>query len=185
MSDFSSCDLLIVIGTSLQVGPFNSLMHRVPATCPRLLINMESVGEVESPRGLGFDFSGFTGKPGGIRDVRRLGDADEGILELARLVGWEEDLRRLKENEWRRLDELEGKAAPAPAKAESHPLEVKEKAQEKRTEVIEHVEKTVEANEGKKEEEGAVDQLTKAVAGVVLDGDTADTKRDVGKKPAL
>ncbi|BGP24504.1 Sir2 histone deacetylase Hst2 [Rhodotorula toruloides] len=183
LSDFSSCDLLIVIGTSLQVGPFNSLMHRVPATCPRLLINMESVGEVESPRGLGFDFTGFTGKPGGIRDVRRLGDADEGIMELARLVGWDEDLRELKEKELKRLDEQEGKAAPAPAQGDSE--QSKAKAEEKRLEVIEQVEKTVDATEGKEADEAGVDELTKAVAGVALDGDTAETQKDEEKNPAL
>lgn len=37
--DFASCDLLLVMGTSLQVQPFASLIHRVPQTTPRLLVS--------------------------------------------------------------------------------------------------------------------------------------------------
>ena len=36
--DFSSCDLLIVMGTSLKVQPFAGLVHRVKQTTPRLLV---------------------------------------------------------------------------------------------------------------------------------------------------
>ncbi|GAA6063479.1 hypothetical protein JCM10212_000995 [Sporobolomyces blumeae] len=45
LPDFDKCDLLIVLGTSLSVGPFNSLVHRVGRDVPRVLINLESVGE--------------------------------------------------------------------------------------------------------------------------------------------
>lgn len=45
LPDLHICDLLIVLGTSLSVQPFASLIHRVPLNCPRLLINLESVGE--------------------------------------------------------------------------------------------------------------------------------------------
>jgi len=40
-NDFKQCDLLIVLGTSLVVQPFASLIDRVGPHCPRLLINME------------------------------------------------------------------------------------------------------------------------------------------------
>jgi NAD-dependent deacetylase sirtuin 2 len=40
-SDFDKCDLLIVMGTSLVVQPFASLIDRVPKECPRLLLNRE------------------------------------------------------------------------------------------------------------------------------------------------
>lgn len=39
--DFDKCDLLIVMGTSLVVQPFASLIDRVPKECPRLLLNRE------------------------------------------------------------------------------------------------------------------------------------------------
>ena len=41
--DFKQCDLLIVLGTSLVVQPFASLIDRVGPHCPRLLINMEVI----------------------------------------------------------------------------------------------------------------------------------------------
>jgi len=43
--DFEQCDCLIVMGTSLKVQPFASLIDRVPNSCVRLLINNEAVGE--------------------------------------------------------------------------------------------------------------------------------------------
>lgn len=41
--DFPKCDCLIIIGTSLQVQPFASLIHNVNVNCPRILINREEV----------------------------------------------------------------------------------------------------------------------------------------------
>ncbi|KAF9905479.1 NAD-dependent protein deacetylase sirtuin-2 [Lobosporangium transversale] len=52
--DFKKCDLLIVLGTSLLVEPFNRLITRVPPNCPRLLINRERAGE-DMPFGFDFD----------------------------------------------------------------------------------------------------------------------------------
>lgn len=42
--DFTNCDLLIVLGTSLKVRPFNQLIGLVGESTPRLLINREQVG---------------------------------------------------------------------------------------------------------------------------------------------
>ncbi|KAL3094158.1 hypothetical protein niasHT_028247 [Heterodera trifolii] len=39
--DFPNCGLLIVMGTSLVVRPFASLVNQVPSDTPRLLINLE------------------------------------------------------------------------------------------------------------------------------------------------
>ena len=44
-TDFSKCDLLIVMGTSLTVQPFGHLHSIVDENCPRILINRELVGE--------------------------------------------------------------------------------------------------------------------------------------------
>ena len=99
-SDVAECDLLIVLGTSLTVHPFAGLMHQ--ASGPRLLMNLEAVGEVPVARGrfsfggggnLGFDFEGRTGRP--IRDVRWLGPCDEGVLAFADACGWRDDLLKL------------------------------------------------------------------------------------------
>ena len=43
--DFGECDLLLVMGTSLVVQPFASLIDRPRPGTPRLLINRERVGE--------------------------------------------------------------------------------------------------------------------------------------------
>ena len=42
--DFAKCDLLIVLGTSLKVQPFNGLIHRVGQTTPRLLVRATFYG---------------------------------------------------------------------------------------------------------------------------------------------
>jgi len=74
--DFEHCDLLIVMGTSLKVQPFASLVEFVHDGTPRLLINREMVGESS------FDFFGD-----GSADVFFQGDCDAGVSELARLAG--------------------------------------------------------------------------------------------------
>lgn len=118
--DLKSADLLIVMGTSLQVQPFASLIDAVPESCPRVLINLERVGELASSDGyagggmgagmyneLGFDFDGLTyGGKSKTRDVFYEGKADDGVAELVRLVGeeWEAELIKLKEDGYRKLD---------------------------------------------------------------------------------
>lgn len=94
-SDFEDCDGLIVIGTSLGVEPFCSLIDRVGPNVPRLLINREICGVYpqspgESPKG--FDFQE---KKKIKRDAVFLGDCDAGVVEFCRLMGWEQDLERL------------------------------------------------------------------------------------------
>ena len=88
-----NCDLLIVMGTSLQVQPFAGLIEYPDIDCPRILINREKVGEVPSRRsffergtskGRGFDFS-----EEGKRDVLFLGDCDEGVRQLCEHLEWE------------------------------------------------------------------------------------------------
>ncbi|KAH3764920.1 sirtuin 1 [Pelomyxa schiedti] len=90
-TDFPKCDLLIILGTSLVVQPFASLVDKVRPTVPRLLINREKAGITPddplltmlgiSPGGLQFD------SPSNYRDVFWQGDCDTGCRELARLVG--------------------------------------------------------------------------------------------------
>ena len=85
MFDLAECDLLLIMGTSLTVHPFASLVDRVPRSCPRVLINLESVGEDS----LRFDVKGG-------RDVRWLGHSDDAVLELAKMLDWEKDLLDLQ-----------------------------------------------------------------------------------------
>ncbi|VDP46722.1 unnamed protein product [Soboliphyme baturini] len=48
--DFQECDLLIVMGTSLTVTPFNQLIDKVRSDVPRLLINGKVVGVVSTDK---------------------------------------------------------------------------------------------------------------------------------------
>ncbi|RCH89291.1 NAD-dependent protein deacetylase sirtuin-2 [Rhizopus stolonifer] len=91
LDDFEKADLLIVIGTSLQVQPFASLIDNVPDHIPRLLINREEAG-VHHTKSMGFDFKW---KYGSKRDVAHLGDCDESIEKLCELLGWRKDLDQL------------------------------------------------------------------------------------------
>ena len=45
-ADLPACDLLVVMGTSLVVQPFASMIDEVAKDCPRLLINREKAGTV-------------------------------------------------------------------------------------------------------------------------------------------
>ncbi|WWC91962.1 uncharacterized protein L201_006915 [Kwoniella dendrophila CBS 6074] len=90
LPDFKTCDLLIVIGTSLQVQPFASLIGKVPLNCPRLLINRESVGPFQS--------SGGYNKRNNLRNMFWEGDADKGINELVKHLELENEFIELIEN---------------------------------------------------------------------------------------
>lgn len=177
--DFSTCDLLIVLGTSLSVQPFASLVHRVPDTCPRLLLNLVSVGEVEPARtrffsaaseAEGFDFEGVTKRKEGIRDVRYLGSTDEGVRKLCKELGWEEELDELMERQNKVLDEERRREEDIKAQksdeAPSAEVEVKAKKEvepeKKQQEVMEVVVEKV-------EEDKSVDSLAEEVSRVKLD----------------
>lgn len=101
--DFRRCDCLIICGTSLVVQPFAGLAGKVGSNVPRLLINRDEVGDpnmfgsfMTNLFGLDpkFDTSGSS-RP----DVFFKGDCDEGCAELAKLLGWEDDLNKLVEND--------------------------------------------------------------------------------------
>lgn len=96
----TECDLLIVMGTSLEVHPFAGLVDMVGDRCVRLLINREAVG-VGGRRGEGFQF----GLEGNRRDVLWEGDCDEGIWWLADQLGWKAELEELIRVEGERIEE--------------------------------------------------------------------------------
>ena len=93
-ADMVTCDLLIVIGTSLTVQPFAGLcagplecvglVHRVKENVPRMLINREPVGPFR-----------FYQMDCCFRDVVYLGDCDEGVKKLCDLIGWRSELEEL------------------------------------------------------------------------------------------
>jgi len=93
--DFSQCDLLIIMGSSLVVQPFASLIDRVPLTCPRILVNREKAGvrsdlpSILGKLGLQFD------SPGNYRDVFAEGDTDAVCMQIATKLGWHENLQKM------------------------------------------------------------------------------------------
>lgn len=158
MSDFQQCDLLLVLGTSLSVGPFNSLLHRVPPTCPRVLINLELVGEAEHAWEEGFKFvkDDDSRDEQGSRDLFWKGESDHGVEELCRLVGqgWDKDLEKLREEGWRAL-------SPEGARQKETDVKTPSNASEVAGEIGKGIEE-----KGEKDQD--VDELAQAVEGVKI-----------------
>ena len=94
--DFEEADLLIVMGSSLVVQPFASLIDKPREGTPRILINREIVGETHPDlRRMGytkgFDFSDDKDS----RDIALLGDCDDVIVDVCSRLGWSADLNDL------------------------------------------------------------------------------------------
>lgn len=81
LTDFPLADLLIVIGTSLEVEPFSSLAGAIRSSVPRLLINRELVGPFAWSR-----------RP---HDAVQLGDVVVGVQVLVDALGWTRELDAL------------------------------------------------------------------------------------------
>jgi len=80
IGQLNDADLLIVIGTSLTVHPFAALVNMARDQCPRVLINLDRVGGIGS----------------GKNDMVLLGKCDDIIRDLAKELGWEDEL----DKEW-------------------------------------------------------------------------------------
>jgi len=94
-ADLPAADLLIVMGTSLQVQPFASLVNDVGKVVPRVLLNRELVGQRLGGKDRGFRFNADDN----YRDVALLTDCDNGVQVLASLLGWQEELHDLVKRE--------------------------------------------------------------------------------------
>ena len=84
-STIESADLVIIMGTSLAVKPFNRLVASVPKNADLVLINRENT------KASGFDFTK------GKRKIFLKGDCDEIISQIVRDVGWNEEFEMLIE----------------------------------------------------------------------------------------
>lgn len=90
--DLSSCDLLIVLGTSLVIAPFCELVSCATGAVPRVLINRDSAGTCDKlPVGFRFEKDASQN----WRDVFHAGDCDIGCRTLASALGWGSDLESL------------------------------------------------------------------------------------------
>ncbi|XP_055519583.1 NAD-dependent protein deacetylase sirtuin-2 isoform X2 [Leucoraja erinacea] len=120
-SDFPACDLLIILGTSLQVQPFASLVNRVSKSTPRLFINKETTRQSDPMMallGLGNSLDFDSEKA--YRDVAYVGPCDDGCLALAELLGWKEELAEVVKKEHALIDSQEegAQASAGPAAQE-------------------------------------------------------------------
>jgi len=98
--DIPKCDLLLILGTSLKVYPFASIIKSVSKKIPRCLINntLPEIFESEllcDSSSTEYIFSGNQYK----RDVIYMGDCDKGCIELAQALGWEDELMEIYNNE--------------------------------------------------------------------------------------
>ena len=100
--DFEECDLLIVIGTSLVVKPFATLISFVNKDVPRLLINMEKVGSKGKPPEDPKKLETYKKKslfafddPDNKRDIFYKGSCDDAVEKLADLLGWRLELEEM------------------------------------------------------------------------------------------
>ncbi|XP_023657708.1 NAD-dependent protein deacetylase sirtuin-3 isoform X2 [Paramormyrops kingsleyae] len=86
IKDFPKADLLIIMGTSLQIEPFASLVNTVRSTVPRLLLNRDPVGP-------------FQRVPLRRGDYMELGDLLDSVRKLAQILGWHQDICDLIQDE--------------------------------------------------------------------------------------
>ena len=88
--DLQQCDLLIILGTSLQVAPVSMIPDMVNRRiCKRVLLNRELVGNL--------DITGKKNKHNSQlqQDIFHKGDCDDSIVMLAKLMGWYDELLEL------------------------------------------------------------------------------------------
>ena len=78
-------DLVLILGTSLVVGPANQIPMYAPPSCPRILINMEDV----SSNVMNWDSK---------KDHFLSGAIDDVVNALVSEVGWQDQLSSLSEN---------------------------------------------------------------------------------------
>uniref|UniRef100_A0A4W5R939 NAD-dependent protein deacetylase n=1 Tax=Hucho hucho TaxID=62062 RepID=A0A4W5R939_9TELE len=105
LQDFPRCDLLIIMGTSLQVQPFAALADP--------LLGMIGIGG-------GMDFDSEKA----YRDVAHISTCDDGCLALADLLGWKAELEEMVKREHEKInrkaeEEQTNQSSGAAGKAES------------------------------------------------------------------
>jgi len=106
--DLPRARILLVVGTSLSVQPFASLINHVDDRCLRVLVNRDPVGVRDKriptfvAQQLGLGGFEFDDPRRNYRDVALLGDCDAEIFNLAEALGWKDDLQRLVDDARRR-----------------------------------------------------------------------------------
>ncbi|CAJ2504401.1 Uu.00g117950.m01.CDS01 [Anthostomella pinea] len=164
-------DLVIVLGTSLTVHPFAGLPRMAMERTPRLLLNMEQVGDLGSR----------------ADDVLCLGECDKGVRSLADELGWRDELEAM----WTGI--VGGQEAQRqrdrPEKEEKHIeyelLDELVRGVEEKLELSEGSTDDADANLGEQAQEGAVrsQSTSEATAADAAEGDTgARAEKSVGSE---
>ncbi|KAM9313377.1 NAD-dependent protein deacetylase sirtuin-3, mitochondrial-like [Gastrophryne carolinensis] len=84
--DFPKADLLIVMGTSLEIEPFANIVNSVKPNVPRLLINRDLVGP-------------FKAKPQRSTDVAELGELLDIIKKIVSALNWQAEMEELMKSQ--------------------------------------------------------------------------------------
>ncbi|XP_019618502.1 PREDICTED: NAD-dependent protein deacetylase sirtuin-3-like [Branchiostoma belcheri] len=92
LKDFPVCDLLLVMGTSLEVEPFASIVNSTRGYVPRVLFNRDPVGP-------------FGRVPLRDTDCAELGDLVQGIQRFTRILGWKQAMEELIQKAEKELDD--------------------------------------------------------------------------------
>ncbi|XP_053741248.1 NAD-dependent protein deacetylase sirtuin-3 [Synchiropus splendidus] len=106
--DFPKTDLLIIMGTSLQIEPFASLVNTVRSTVPRLLLNRDAVGP-------------FQKSPLRRGDYMELGDLETTVRRFADLLSCNTEIEELMMRAEANLPPLVSIAPPVP-EGSDHPM---------------------------------------------------------------
>lgn len=83
-NDLLDCDMMLILGTSLEVFPVAGLVYQVPSDVPRVLINRDIVDP-------------FCGD-NQTRDIDAVysGDIVEGVRKLAMELEWQDEISKLE-----------------------------------------------------------------------------------------
>ncbi|XP_052243513.1 uncharacterized protein LOC127853233 isoform X2 [Dreissena polymorpha] len=105
MKDMLQSDMVIVMGTSLEVQPFAGIIDTVRQSVPRILFNREAVGPFR-----------YNGRP---QDVVAAGDLIEEMVKFAGQVGWTQDMVELITRQEGTFTILNKKPPPAPPSSQT------------------------------------------------------------------
>ena len=141
-----------------QVEPFASLVTLSGFSVPRLLLNREPVGP-------------FKHRHKRPTDVARTGELVEGVEQLVRSAGWEEDLRRLQ---GRPADGNDAESAAAAA------LKVPEVEVEFSTPALETSRPTQDTQ--REEQRGDTDKLEAAFSGLTVNPASEEAREECGRR---
>lgn len=81
MKDMLQTDMVLVMGTSLEVQPFAGIIDTVRFNVPRVLFNREAVGPFKYQKR--------------AQDIVAIGDLIENMVKFAEMIGWSEDMKTL------------------------------------------------------------------------------------------